>query len=97
VDWQSGNTLRISDSVIQGYAQYGVRAGTRRGGYGGVELENVYEEVGNCSNPLGIGQAGLIAQGGPVRIHGGEAPTGWVPYFALPCPVTARYEERETT
>ena len=83
VDWQSGNTLRISDSVIQGYAQYGVRGGTRRGGYGGLELENVYQEVGSCANPLGkIGQAGVIAQGGSVRIHGGEAPTGWVPSFA---------------
>jgi hypothetical protein len=83
VDWQSGNTLRISDSVIQGYAQYGVRAGTRRGGYGGFDLENVYQEVGSCVNPMGkIGQAGVIAQGGSVRIHGGEAPVGWVPYFA---------------
>ena len=44
--WENDNTLHISDSVIQGYAQYGVRAGTRRGGYGGVELENVYEEEG---------------------------------------------------
>ena len=83
IDWQAGNTLRISDSVIQGYAQYGVRAGTKRGGYGGFDLENVYEEVGNCKNPLGkIGQAGVIAQGGSVRIHGGEAPNGWVPRFA---------------
>jgi hypothetical protein len=83
IDWQAGNTLRISDSVIQGYAQYGVRAGTKRGGYGGFELANVYEEVGNCKNPLGkIGQAGVIAQGGSVKIHGGEAPTGWVPRFA---------------
>src|SRR5256886_3530378 len=32
VDWESGNTLRISDSVIQGFAQYGVRVGTKRGG-----------------------------------------------------------------
>ena len=23
IDWQSGNSLRVSDSVIQGYAQYG--------------------------------------------------------------------------
>ncbi len=83
IDWQAGNTLRISDSVIQGFAQYGVRAGTKRGGYGGFELSNVYEEVGNCKNPLGkIGQAGVIAQGGSVKIHGGEAPTGWVPRFA---------------
>ncbi len=83
IDWQAGNTLRISDSVIQGYAQYGVRAGTRRGGYGGFALTNVYEEVGNCKNPLGrIGQAGVIAQGGSVKIEGGEAPTGWIPRFA---------------
>ena len=53
VDWQSGNTLRISDSVIQGYPQYGVRGGIRRGGYGGFEMENVYQEVGNCTNPMG--------------------------------------------
>ncbi len=86
VDWQSGNTLRISDSVIQGYAQYGVRAGTRRGGFGGFSLDNVYEEVGNCTNPLGnIGEAGVIAQGSGttgVRIQGGAGPAGKVPLFA---------------
>jgi hypothetical protein len=83
IDWQAGNTLRISDSVVQGFAQYGVRAGTKRGGYGGFELDNVYEEVGSCKNPAGrIGQAGVIAQGSTVKIHGGEAPTGWVPRFA---------------
>ena len=83
VDWQSGNTVRISDSVIQGYAQYGVRAGIRRGGYGGFDIDNVYEEVGACTNPLGkIGQAGVIAQGGTVRIRAGEAPVGSVPQFA---------------
>jgi hypothetical protein len=86
IDWQSGNTVRISDSVIQGYAQYGVRAGNRRGGLGGFSLENVYEEVGGCSNPLGnIGAAGVIAQGSGttgVRIHGGTSPAGKVPAFA---------------
>jgi hypothetical protein len=83
IDWQAGNTSRISDSVIEGFAQYGVRAGTKRGGYGGFALDNVYEEVGNCKNPVGrIGQAGVIAQGGTVKIQGGEAPTGWVPRFA---------------
>ena len=92
IDWQAGNTLRISDSVIQGYAQYGVRAGTRRGGYGGFALTNVYQEVGNCKNPLGrIGQAGVIAQGGAVKIEGGEAPTGWVPRFAATGNTDYRY------
>ncbi|MGH9528875.1 MAG: hypothetical protein ACRD2S_03045 [Terriglobales bacterium] len=83
VDWQAGNTLRISDSVIQGYAQYGVRTGTRRGGFGTEKLDNVYEEVGNCSNPKGnIGQAGVIAQGSGLEVDGGEAPTGTIPTFA---------------
>src|SRR5438132_12639335 len=40
IDWQSGNSVRISDSVIQGYAQYGVRGGTKRGGFGGTQLTN---------------------------------------------------------
>ncbi len=83
VDWESGNTLRISDSVIQGYAQYGVRTGTRRGGFGNTNLENVYEEVGNCSNPAGnIGEAGVIAQGATVRAAGGVGPAGNPPQFA---------------
>jgi hypothetical protein len=83
VDWQSGNTLRISDSVIQGFAQYGVRAGVKRGGYGGFELDNVYEEVGSCTNPAGaIGQAGVIAQGATVKVEGAITPVGSVPLFA---------------
>ncbi len=83
VDWQSGNSLRISDSVIQGFAQYGVRTGTRRGGFGVEKLENVYEEVGACSNPKGnIGQAGLIVQGSSVVVDAGIGPVGAVPLFA---------------
>jgi hypothetical protein len=83
VDWQSGNTLRISDSVIQGFAQYGVRAGVKRGGYGGFELDNVYEEVGSCTNPAGaIGQAGVIAQGATVKVEGAITPVGSIPLFA---------------
>jgi hypothetical protein len=92
IDWQSGNTLRISDSVIQGYAQYGVRGGTKRGGYGGLALDNVYEEVGACANPLGpIGQAGVIAQGNTVKIDGGEGPSGSVPRFANKGSMDYRY------
>lgn len=83
VDWESGNSLRISDSVIQGYSQYGVRGGTKRGGFGGLDLENVYEEAGSCANPAGsIGQAGVIVQGNAVKIAGGEGPSGMVPLFA---------------
>jgi hypothetical protein len=83
IDWQSGNTVKISDSVIEGYAQYGVRAGIQRGGYGGFELDNVYEEVGSCTNPAGaIGEAGIIAQGATVKVEGSVAPAGAIPQFA---------------
>ena len=82
IDWQSGNTVKISDSVIEGFAQYGVRAGIKRGGYSGFELDNVYEEVGSCTNPAGaIGEAGVIAQGATVKVEGAVLPTGSVPLF----------------
>lgn len=85
VDWQSGNTLKISDSVIQGFAQYGVRGGVARGGYGGVELSNVYEEVGSCGsyNPTGnVGVAGVLMEGSRLKVTGGEGPQGWFPQYA---------------
>ncbi len=83
MDWQSGNTLRISDSVVQGYNQFGVRTGTPRGGYGSTALENVYMEAGNCKNKLGnIGAAGVIAKGQRLNWSGGEGPQGKIPVFA---------------
>jgi len=42
VDWRSGNVLHIEDSVIQGYAQFGIRTGLMGGGYGMTTLDNVY-------------------------------------------------------
>lgn len=86
IDWQSGNTLQVSDTVVQGYAQFGIRAGIARGGQGNVKLNNVYEEIGNCANPVGnIGRAGVIVQGGEVRISGGVGPQGEMPCFFGPC------------
>jgi hypothetical protein len=83
IDWQSGNTLRISDSVIQGAAQFHVRTGTARGGFGPTALDNVYVESGVCTNPTGnIGRAGVIAQGQKIRFTNGEGPAGSVPQFA---------------
>jgi hypothetical protein len=94
VDWQSGNTLRISDSVIEGFAQFGVRYSTATGGFGGLSLENVYEEYGSgCGSGLGPGtitkaSAGVIMQGGSsytnpsLSIRGGEGPSGNMPLFA---------------
>jgi len=79
VDWQSGNTLRISDSVIQGFQQYGVRTGVRRGGYGGTELDNVYMEAGTCGRQMGA--AGVIANGRTLTIRSDRNPQGQSPQF----------------
>jgi hypothetical protein len=92
VDWQSGNTLHVSDSIIQGYPQYGLRGGLRRGGYGNIKMTNVYMEVGGCTNPTGnIGIAGVLAQGGPISIEGGEGPQGAFPTYARTGSVDYRY------
>ncbi len=83
IDWQSGNGLRVSDSVIQGYSQYGVRGGLAKGGYNMISLENVYQEVGGCSNPAGnIGTAGVIVQGGKISIRDGEPLNAKIPRFS---------------
>ena len=92
IDWQSGNSLRVSDSVLQGYSQFGLRGGTARGGYGTIMMENIYmEDTGVCPNPLGnIGGAGVIMQGSKLSFRGGEGPAGHMPQFSKSG--TTRYE-----
>ena len=91
-EW-AGNTLRIQNSVIQGFAQWGVFTGTSRGGYGGGQFDDVYSEVGNCANPMypGTGaqkqaMAGLLNNSnsytGMNSVRGGEFPVGQLPQFA---------------
>jgi len=73
VEWISGNGLRISDSVIEGWSLFGVRVSNQRGGYGGFISENVYYEASPCiaQSPLGnVGNAGIIAEGVPVKLSG---------------------------
>ena len=93
ITWLSGNGLRVSDSVVQGFSQYGVRTGTPTGGYNGnTQLDNDYFEVGNCTNPDYIdagakgtaaqGMAGVITQAGQVTAHGSTGLTGAMPSFS---------------
>jgi hypothetical protein len=93
VTWLSGNGLRVSDSVVQGFSQYGIRTGTPTGGYNGnTQLDNDYFEVGGCTNPDYVdagatgaaaqGMAGLITQGGQVTAHGSTGLTGAMPTFS---------------
>lgn len=84
VDNQNGNTMRISDSVIQGQAQFAIRSLGSYSNVPNVELDNVYGEVAGCagSNPLGLGQAGLILSGGFASIKNSVGPVGVAPVFA---------------
>ena len=68
---------------------WGVLGGTGRGGFGSTQVDNVYEEVGACTNPIypgsGLAQrgvTGMLNVGGTVVSHGGEFPTGAIPQFA---------------
>jgi hypothetical protein len=83
IDNQNGNTLHVSNTVVEGYAQFGIRS-YQVFNNPSVQLDNVYEEVGSCAsyNPLGTGIAGLIAEGGYAQVSGGVGPQGSLPQFA---------------
>jgi len=77
ITWLSGKGLRVSDSVVQGFSQYGVRTGSPTGGYNGnTQLDNDYFEVGGCTNPdyIDAGATGVSAQGmaGVITQGGGD-------------------------
>jgi hypothetical protein len=81
VDNQGQNTLRISDSVIQGQAQFAVRSIGKYSNNPNVELDNVYGEACGNSNPLGIGSAGLIVGSGYASIKNSVGPVGSAQLF----------------
>jgi hypothetical protein len=93
VDNQNANTLRISDSVIQSQAQFAVRSTATYSNEPNVELDNVYGEVAGCagSNPLGIGEAGLIVEGGFASVKNSTGPVGSAPVFANTGPTQYNY------
>ncbi len=109
VEWLSGNGLRISDSVIQGWSVFGVRVSNQGGGYGGLVSENVYYEASPActdQSPLGnVGNAGIIAEGIQVKLSGlanngisGEFPnwgakSGGHDFLYWVVPVHARFGE----
>ena len=80
IDNQDANTLRVSDSIVQGYAQFGIRSAGSNNNVAAT-LDNVYMEVGNATNPLGLGTAGFISEGFISVMHS-TAPAGALPQFA---------------
>jgi hypothetical protein len=87
IDWESGNTLHVSDSVIQGFGQFGIKLGGNGGAFSNNVIDNVYMEPSNC-NPAGnVGSAGIISLGQDVTVNGSwnggqPTPAGVFPAFA---------------
>jgi hypothetical protein len=82
IENEDANTLHIEDSVIEAYAQFGIRSHAMFGNTPAAQLSNVYQEVGNCRNPLRTGIAGLIVEGGYATKIGGIGPAGALPVYA---------------
>jgi hypothetical protein len=83
IDWQSGNSLHVSDSVIQGFSQFGIRTGIMRGGYQPTQIDNVYMELNTPMNPAGnIGAAGIIVVGSRLIAKTDMFAIGHQPFYA---------------
>lgn len=82
IDNQNANALHVSDSVVQGYPQFGIRGTSIYGNNPSVQLDSVHFEIGNCVNPRGTGIAGLIVEGGYANVNASVGPDGRLPVFA---------------
>ena len=82
IDWQSGNTLHVIGTVVQGQAQYAVRTTASFGSNPAAWLAGNYGEVGVCTNPLGYGIAGVITNKGHINLTSNVGPTGKIKSFA---------------
>jgi hypothetical protein len=80
IDNQDGNTLTVMNTVVQGAAQFGIRASSVYQ-QNTVTLNGVYGEQDGTCNPLGTGTAGLIVEGGQANELGSN-PAGALPLFA---------------
>jgi len=77
VDWQLGTHLTLSNGVMQAVNQFFIRE------TGVITKHMVYEEVGNCQNPLGnVGIAGDIMNGGSETADG-MAPSGSLAHYVF--------------
>jgi hypothetical protein len=79
IDNQDANALRVSDTIVQGYPQFGIRAVGNNTNVAAI-LDNVHLEVGSCTNPLGTGIAGFISEGFFSVLHG-TGSAGALPQF----------------
>jgi hypothetical protein len=84
----NNNSVRVTDSVIQGWGMWAVNTQTTLGNYGGTELDNIYMEegAGPCTQPYQgayFSAAGVIYSGNvqPLKVEGGEQPGAHIAQF----------------
>ena len=95
INWLSGNSINVTDAVIQGQAQFALQVGNMRGNYAGAASTNIYGETSSgCTNPfysaVGLSGAAAASQAG-IRSLGNDiflgpqpvGPTGLLPNFAV--------------
>ncbi len=94
----NNNSVRISDSVIQGFGMWAVNTQTLLGNYGGTSMENVYMEegAGPCVHPYEgnyFSATGIIFEGNSqsLLVRGGEQPGAHIPGFGAQNPGTVQY------
>jgi hypothetical protein len=92
------NSVRISDSVIQGFGMWAVNTETLLGNYGGTTLENVYMEegAGPCTHPYEgsyFSATGIMFEGNvqSLIVRGGEQPAVHVGQFGAQNAGTTQY------
>jgi hypothetical protein len=79
IDNQDANALHVSDTIVQAYPQFGIRAAGSNNNVAAI-LDNVHLEPGCTNNPLGVGTAGFISEGFFSVLHG-TGPGGELPQF----------------
>jgi hypothetical protein len=83
ISWYSGNDIHVTDSVIQGYNEYGMKFSKNLGGFGYADLKSAYSEIGSVTNALdpALGFADVIDQGYNLTRIGPDPPaTGFIEY-----------------
>jgi hypothetical protein len=92
------NSVRVTDSVIQGFGMWAVNTQTLLGNFGGTTLENVYMEEGSgpCVHPYEgnyFSATGIIFEGNvqSLLVRGGEQPGGHVAGFGAQSPGGVQY------
>ncbi|MGA8273776.1 MAG: hypothetical protein WB919_19595 [Candidatus Sulfotelmatobacter sp.] len=92
------NTVRISDSVIQGWGMWAVNTENLLGNFGGTTMENVYMEegAGPCVHPYEgnyFSSTGIIYEANlqSLLVRGGEQPGGHISGFGAQNTGTVQY------